>query len=80
MRQIIITFGGDRGYAVIENGCIADRLTWDEMLGQVAQLTHPKINAQRYKMLTPEEYAAQEDKFGTPPEGRLKLDERSIPV
>lgn len=79
LRQITITFGNDRGYAVSENGRIADRLTWDEMLGQISQMTHPKINAERYKMLTIEQYHEQEDKFGTAPEDRLQFDERGIP-
>lgn len=79
MRQIIITFDNDKGFAVTEAGRTADRLSWDEMLGQVAQITHPKINAERYKMLTVEQYAEQEDKFGTDPDDRLQFDERGIP-
>lgn len=79
MRQIVITFDNDKGFAVTENGRTADRLAWDEMLGQIAQLTHPSINAERYKMLTIEQYQAQEDKFGTEPEHRLQFDERGIP-
>ena len=79
MRQIIITFDNNKGFAVTEAGRTADRLCWDEMLGQVAQLTHPKINAERYKMLTVEQYAEQEDKFGSDPDDRLQFDERGVP-
>ncbi|WP_175785520.1 hypothetical protein [Burkholderia ambifaria] len=79
MRQIVITFDNDRGYAVTESGRVADRLCWDEMLGQIATLTHPEIKAPRYKMLTAEEYSAQEDKFHTADEDRLHFDERGIP-
>lgn len=79
MRQITITFDNGKGFSVTENACTADRLSWGEMLEQIAQLTHPKINVQRYKMLTVEQYAAQEDKFGTEPEDRLQFDERGIP-
>ncbi|GMG89630.1 hypothetical protein Cmtc_08500 [Cupriavidus sp. TKC] len=80
MRQITITFDNDKGFAVTENGRTADRLAWDEMLGQVAQMTHPKINEGRYRMLTIEEYQAQEDKFGTAPEDRLQFNDRGVPV
>ena len=30
-------------------------LTWDEMLGQVASITHKRIDSPRYEMSTPEE-------------------------
>ena len=50
------------------------------MLGQVAQLTHPKINEARYQMLTVEEYMAHEDKYHVAAEDRLKFDEKGIPV
>ncbi|WP_431068166.1 hypothetical protein [Ralstonia holmesii] len=80
MRQIVITFNNDRGYAVTESGRTVDRLAWDEMLGQVAQLTHPQLGKPRYTMLTPEEYHAQEDKYKTSAEQRLHFDERGIPA
>jgi hypothetical protein len=40
----------------------ADMLCWDEMLGQVATLTHVQIATPRYDMLTPDEYAARRDR------------------
>lgn len=36
----------------------ADRLCWDEMLGQIATLTHPDIKSPRYQMRTADEDAA----------------------
>ena len=80
MRQITITFDNDKGFSVTENGRTADRLAWDEMLGQVDQLTHPKINEARYQMLTVEEYMAHEDKYHVAAKDRLKFDEKGIPV
>lgn len=79
MRQIVITFDNDRGYAVTESGRTADHLQWYEMLGQIAALTHPKLGTPRYTMLTVEEYTAYEDKYQTSPEERLQFDERGIP-
>jgi hypothetical protein len=35
-------------YHVHIGDCYADMLTWDEMLGEVAQLTHPEIRHPRY--------------------------------
>lgn len=79
MRQVIITFDNGKGFAVTEAGRTADRLAWDEMLGQVAGLTHPKIAAPHYQMQTVEEYTAHEDKYNVPAEDRLQFDERGVP-
>ncbi|AJW47708.1 hypothetical protein TK49_23700 (plasmid) [Ralstonia mannitolilytica] len=43
---------------VLPDGRRCDGLGWDEMLGQVAHLTHPNLGAPRYAMRTPEEWAA----------------------
>ena len=43
---------------VMPDGRRCDGLGWDEMLGQVAHLTHPNLGAPRYAMRTPEEWAA----------------------
>jgi hypothetical protein len=80
MRQITITFANNRGYAVTENGRTADYLAWDEMLGQIAALTHPKLGTAHYTMQTVEEYTAHEDKYDVPTENRLQFDERGIPT
>jgi hypothetical protein len=37
------------------------KMTWEEMLGQVAELTHPKIDKARFRMMTDEEWG---DTFG----------------
>lgn len=79
MRQIVITFDNGKGFAVTEAGRTADRLAWDEMLGQIAQLTHPKIGTAHYRMDTVEEYNAHEDKWQVPIEDRLQFDDRGIP-
>jgi hypothetical protein len=79
MRQITITFDNGKGFSVTEAGRTADRLAWDEMLGQVANLTHPKLNTPHYTMLTVDQYEKQEDRFGTEPEDRLQFDERGVP-
>jgi hypothetical protein len=65
MRQITITFENDKGFAVTEAGRTADRLAWDEMLGQIAALTHSQIGKGHYQMLTVEEYTAHEDRYKT---------------
>lgn len=42
---------------VISDGRRCDGLCWDEMLGQVARLTHPKLASEGgYAMRTPEEW------------------------
>lgn len=58
---IIVTDGNN--FAVHEGERYANRLCWDEMLGQVACMTHPKINDPRYAMHTPEELAAWRERM-----------------
>lgn len=45
---------------VDEQGRRAHGLGFDEMLGQVVSLTHPKLGTEQYAMRTPEEWAAIE--------------------
>jgi hypothetical protein len=55
---IIIYRGASGGLFHVHQGeRYADMLCWDEMLGQVATLTHAQIATPRYDMLTPDEYA-----------------------
>lgn len=63
MRTITIEIADDGGsgdYLVREDDRYCDRLCWDEMLGTIAELTHPKIGVARYRMLTAEEHAELE--------------------
>ena len=58
-RQIIINYDegrGGGGYTIIEGDCYADGLGFDEMLGQVVNLLHPKVARARYQMLNFEEW------------------------
>lgn len=54
-RTITIVAHGHNHFDVFEGETYSDHLTWDEMLGQVAELTHSAINRARYPMRTPEE-------------------------
>lgn len=58
-RVIVIEIaGGDVGdYCVREGDRYCDRLCWDEMLGTIAELTHPKLGVSHYRMVTAEERA-----------------------
>ena len=73
-RQITIDMiEGGCGYTITEGDAFADRLTFDEMLGQVVELLHPVIGKPRYRMLTlaqwkqqcPYMYPDMEPKAGT---------------
>lgn len=45
------------GYLDVREGDrFCNGLTWDEVLGTVAELTHPKIGQARYRMQTAEEW------------------------
>ena len=56
----IVDVGKSGDYTVREGDRYADRLCWDEMLGTIAELTHPRIGEARYRMSTAEEHAEQE--------------------
>lgn len=53
----IVDNGGLGDYTVREGDRYCDRLCWDEMLGTIAELTHPQIGHARYRMETTEERA-----------------------
>jgi len=56
---ITIVVHGPNRFDVFEGERCADGLCWDE----VAHLTHPKINEPRYRMQTPEERAAERERW-----------------
>jgi hypothetical protein len=65
MRRIVIEFGenelGGQHFEVVdEYGRHTGQLCFDEMLGQVVNLTHPAIRREHYAMRTPEEWAEQD--------------------
>ncbi|MDH2239104.1 hypothetical protein N5K27_22605 [Pigmentiphaga sp. GD03639] len=53
IRSIIIRFDEAKNlFQIEETGRACPELTWDEMLGQIAEMTHPKIGKGRYPMLS----------------------------
>lgn len=67
MRVIAIEIHGPNDYTVRELDRACPHLCWDEMLGTIAELTHPKIGEARYRMRTKEEEAEWEAKYGPKP-------------
>lgn len=61
-RTITIIVHDGNHFDVHEGERYCDRLCWDEMLGTIAELTHPKIGEARYRMRTPEEHQAWRDR------------------
>jgi hypothetical protein len=60
MRTVIITFNtSENTYNVIEGDRICDRLCWEEMLGQIATMTHPDIRGPRFPMVNREEIVSR---------------------
>jgi hypothetical protein len=55
------------GFRVTQGDRYHDGLTWDEMLGLIAELTHPKIRRPRYRMHTSAEWAAYRKRIGLLP-------------
>jgi hypothetical protein len=47
---ITITVHEDHHFTIIEGERVANMLAWDEMLGEIAALTHPKLGAGRYSV------------------------------
>ncbi len=58
MRTIVIEVMDSDNFTVKEGDRYCDKLIWDEMLGTIAELTHPKIGTARYRMLTQAEWNA----------------------
>lgn len=56
---ISITAEGANEFTVRVGDRYHAKMTWEEMLGQVAELTHPKIDRARFWLLTEEEWAAK---------------------
>ena len=56
----IVDPAGSGDYTVREGDRYCDHLCWDEMLGTIAELTHPRIGGARYPMRTAEEHAERE--------------------
>lgn len=53
--RIVIRKSPTGGWDVEDSGLVCANLTWDEMLGHVATLTHPDIKAPRYRRVPVEE-------------------------
>jgi hypothetical protein len=47
-RTLTVEIHGPNDFDIRYAGGVIDRLTWDEMLGAVAELTHPAVKACRY--------------------------------
>lgn len=62
-RVITIIVHKENHFDVFEGERYSDYLCWDEMLGQIAQMTHPAIAEPRYNMLTPEEWATLRERW-----------------
>lgn len=62
MRTITIEID-EQGFTVREGDRYHDGLCWDEMLGQVTELTHPKLGETRHPMLTEAEWAARRERM-----------------
>lgn len=59
MRSITIRIHGPNNFDVVEGYLEASRLTWEELLGQVAELTHPRLGVPRFTMMSPDEREEQ---------------------
>ncbi len=65
MRTITIEIDDDNMFTIREADRSCPHLCWDEMLGSIAELTHPRIGNMRYRMLTDEEHAAERARHET---------------
>lgn len=67
-RTITIIARGGNDFDVQEGERYCDRLCWEEMLGQIATMTHPAINVARFPMLLPDEHAARRARYARAPD------------
>lgn len=59
-RIITIVCRASNDFDIFEGESYVSRLCWDEMLGSVAELTHPRIGAARYSLMTREQHEDRE--------------------
>jgi hypothetical protein len=52
VRVILIQIDDEGRIEVREDGRTTGQLSWDEMLGQIAEMSNPRIGSGRYPMLT----------------------------
>lgn len=64
-KSIVLVHKIPEGFEVLQGGLSSGPLTWDEMLGQVAELTHPKLGIAHYPMKTSREWKALNKKWST---------------
>jgi len=62
-RTITIEIYDGIDFNVKEDDRYSDRLCWDEMLGTLAELTHPRIEKPRYQMLTEQGWRLQRERW-----------------
>lgn len=53
----------ERGYTVREGERYHNELCWDEMIGQIIELTHPQLGRGRYVMKTEAEWEEYRKRF-----------------
>jgi hypothetical protein len=63
MRTITIEIDDSGQIDVREGDRYCNGLGWDEMLGTIAELTHPRIGSARYAMRTAEEWEAWRERI-----------------
>lgn len=68
VRIVMVVIKGANHFDVHEGESYADHLTWDEMLGCVAELTHPEVDGARF-MKTPGQHDRWNERFRRPSPG-----------
>ncbi|AET91059.1 hypothetical protein BYI23_B004520 [Burkholderia sp. YI23] len=58
MRVLVIEINGGNSFTLHEGDRYHDELCWDELLGMVAEMTHPRLGDGRYGLRTREEWTA----------------------
>lgn len=61
-RTVTIEIRSGNNFTVREGERYVDRLCWDEMLGAIAELTHPRVGNARYRMLTATEHREENER------------------
>jgi hypothetical protein len=62
-RRITIEIVESNDFTVREADRYCDKLIWDEMLGTIAELTHPRLGTCAYRMLTEEEWRRDRERL-----------------
>lgn len=74
VRTITVEIHEDNNFTVREGDSYCPELCWDEMLGTIAELTHPRLGTARYRMMSTSQHARRQRKREAEERSRAQIE------